>query len=281
MIATLLVLVAVQALVPPQGAASLAQAALEKQKGRSFWLQPDGVLLRYIDLVYETSVARAELDADGRVKKETSWKQDIVPVEGVHLFVLLEEDGAPVEPARQADQERKNQERFASLQRRSAAEKARDRAAFEQRRGERDRFWDEFARAFRFELVNERLYQDRPTIVVGFRPDPSYRPRGIIDTEYLPRVAGQLWIDRQDVEVVRLELEFIEDHRIVFGVVGSIRRGTAYSMDLAKVDNQWLPKRAVTDWRVRRLVAASRERFVVDFGRYRRFSVAARWMVGC
>jgi hypothetical protein len=52
-------------------------------------------------------------------------------------------------------------------------------------------------------------------------------------------------------------------------------------MDLAKVDNQWLPKRAVTDWRVRRLVAASRERFVVDFGRYRRFSVAARWMVGC
>jgi hypothetical protein len=118
-------------------------------------------------------------------------------------------------------------------------------------------------------------------MVVRFRPDSSYRPRGIIDTEYLPKIAGQLWIDRQEVEIVRLELEFIEDHGIGFGLLGSIQRGTAYSMDLAKVDHQWLPKRAVTDWRVRKFVAASRERVIVDFGRYRRFSVDARWTVTC
>lgn len=279
-IATLLVLVAGQVLVPAQSAVDLARAALEKQKGGPFWLQPNSVLLRYVGLVYEASATRTELDADGRITKQTSWKQDVVPVEGVPFVVLLEEHGAPVEPARQADMERSNQERFTNLQRQSAAEKARDRAAFEQRRAERDRFWDEFARAFRFELVNERRHHDRPTVVVGFRPDPSYRPRGIIDTEYLPKIAGQLCIDQQEVELVHLELEFIKDHRIGFGVVGSIRRGTRYSMELAKqVDNQWLPRRAATDWHVRKLVAASRERLVVNYGRYRSFSVDASWIV--
>lgn len=102
--------------VPAQSAADLARAALEKQKGRSFWLQPNGVLLRHIGLVYETSATRTEL----------------------------------------------------------------------------------------------------------------------------PKIAGQLCLDRQEVELVHLELEFIKDHRIGFGVVGSIRRGTTYSMELAKqVDNQW------------------------------------------
>ena len=278
-IATLLVLVSGQAPVAAQSAVDLARAALEKQKGRPFWLQPNGVLLRYIGLVYETSATRTELDADGRIKKQTSWRQDVVPVEGVSFVVLLAEHGVPVEPARQADLERRNQERFAHLQRRPAAEKARDRAAFERRRAERDRFWDEFARAFRFELVNEPRHHDRPAIVVGFRPDPSYRPRGIIDTEYLPKIAGRLCIDQQDVELVHLELEFIKDYRIGFGVVGSIRRGTKYSMELAKQgDDQWLPKRAATDWHVRKLVAASRERLVVDYGRYRRFSVDAKWL---
>jgi hypothetical protein len=35
----------------------------------------------------------------------------------------------------------------------------------------------------------------------------------------------------------------------------------------------------VTYWHVRKLVVASRERFVVDFRNYRRFTVDAKWMV--
>jgi hypothetical protein len=135
-------------------------------------------------------------------------------------------------------------------------------------------------RAFDFEVLRQTRRQDRPTIVVGFRPGRSYRPHGIIDTEYLPKISGQLWIDQQEVELVRLEFEFIKDHRIGFGIVGNIRRGTAYSMELAKqIDGLWLPQRAETTWRIRKLVAGSHERFVVNFANYRRFAVDSRWMV--
>jgi hypothetical protein len=236
--------------------------------------------LRYIESVYETFVTKTSLDSDGRVKERASWKQDIVPVDGVPFFVLLEENGAPIDPAREADQQRRNQQRFMDLQRRSAHQKAEDREAFEKRREERNRFWDDFRRAFHFDVVSQSRHNDRTATIVRFRPDPSYRPHGVIDTEYLPNIAGQIWIDQQDVELARLEIEFIKDLRIGFGIVGSIRKGTTYSMELSKqIDGLWLPRRAETGWRIRKLVAGSHERFVVDLGNYRRFSVDATWMV--
>jgi hypothetical protein len=141
-------------------------------------------------------------------------------------------------------------------------------------------FWDEFSRAFRFALLERRDHNGRPTARVSFTPDPSYRPRGIIDTEYLPRIAGQLWIDEQETEIARLELRFERDHKIGLGTLGSINRGTAYSMELAKqVQGFWLPKRAETDWHVRKLVVSSHERFTVDFGNYRRFTVDSGFTV--
>ena len=75
-----------------------------------------------------------------------------IPIEDTLIYTPLEFCGQPVDAKTRESFER-NKETIARAKRRSEAEKAKIRAKEEKQRKERALFWDEFLKAFRFQVV--------------------------------------------------------------------------------------------------------------------------------
>jgi hypothetical protein len=171
------------------------------------------------------------------------------------------------------------EETLAKVKRRSEADKAKIRATEEKQRKERALFWEEFMKAFRFQFIEHRKLQERPTTMISFTPDPMYRPNEVVDTKYLPKVRGQIWIDDADEEIAHIELEFMNDVTAGFGLLGRVSAGTRYSMDLGKqIGDQWLPVKAETVIKMRQLlVMKTDQKYTYEYGNYRKFSTEVRF----
>jgi hypothetical protein len=253
------------------GIDTLVRTTIEKQKDRPMWFQLRSVGLADIPFVYQYKARKIKFDGDA-VKDDQSWREDVVIIDGV-AFPTIVETSFGLDPKLQRQKEAQNQKRFAALQRRSEAEKRKAQEARNKRRNERRQFWDEFLRAFRFNQLEHKTHNGRATTVIAFVPDPAYGPRAVVDTEYLRKIQGQIWIDDADREIARIEFEFIRDAGAGFGLAGKVYKGTRYYMELAKqIEDQWLPVRAETELRQRILFFKERETFKVEFGNYRKFT---------
>jgi hypothetical protein len=87
------------------------------------------------------------------------------------------------------------------------------------------------------------LLNGRSTIVVDYAGNPNAKTRNRLES-VIRDLAGTIWIDERDLAVVRLEGRFADSFKIGAGLVMSIRKGTAFSVQQIKVNNEvWLPSR--------------------------------------
>jgi hypothetical protein len=98
-----------------------------------------------------------------------------VPIEDTLLYTPLGFCGRTIDSKAGESSARKTKETLDAAKRRSESEKAKRRAEEEKKQKERALFWDEFQKAFRFQVVEHRMHNDRPTTVVTFNPDSTYR----------------------------------------------------------------------------------------------------------
>jgi hypothetical protein len=132
------------------------------------------------------------------------------------------------------------------------------------------KFWDEFRAAFRFGLDNRKNRGGRPTTIVEFTPNPAYESHTDIGERLFPRITGELWIDDQDQEIVRLSYVVTADVSDLFIVGGTIKKGSSYFMDLEKqTSGQWLPDRAETSFQQTMSSSAVAVKLTVEFSKYR------------
>jgi hypothetical protein len=278
-IALLSLLVATPALLPQSDdtAARLARTVLEKQKSRPFWFHLRSIGFGNVPYVFDVRTGTVKYDGDGKPKPKESGCSSrgvFIPIEGAMFYTPLESCGGPVDAKTRESFEERNKEKLDKVKRRSEAEKAKIRAEEEKERKERALFWDEFIKAFHFQIVDRRPVDARPTIMLSFTPDPQYRPGGAVDTKYLPKIHGQIWVDDGDNEISRFEMEFTNDVSSGFGVLGKVSAGTSYSMDLRKqIDDRWLPTRAETVIKMRSLlVMKTNEKYTAEYSNYRKFT---------
>jgi hypothetical protein len=82
--------------------------------------------------------------------------------------------------------------------------------------------------------------------------------------KYLKRLRGEAWVDEAAIQLVKVELEAIDDLTVGWGLLGRVRRGSRASYERQQVEDVWLPARA-------RLQAGGRTLLV------RPFSVETEW----
>jgi hypothetical protein len=259
-----------------EDATLLVKGALVKQKGRPFWFHLRSITFGYVPYVFNVEARVVKYDGHGNAKsdRDCSTTGVFVPVEETLLYTPIEFCGEPVAVRTREYWEHQREEKLSEAKRRSAAEKAKIQSEEERRRKERALFWDEFVKAFRFQILDHRIQNGQPTTVVAFNPIPNYRPGAAIDTKYLPKLRGQLWIDDSDNEIARLEMEFMDDVSMGFGMLGKVSAGSTYVMELAKqIDDSWLPAKAETVLRMRQLlVIKTNQKYTYRYSSYRKFS---------
>lgn len=198
------------------------------------------------EYTYTEKRTERKINDKGEVTEETVGLFEVYPVPGREsVRKLISENGVPLSAEKAAKEEKRVSEALekAERERVKAVEKRRkDTLGGNKRRSDRDDVGiaDFLSAAEMVSPRRERL-RDRDAIVFDFRPRAGYKPKTSVES-IITKLAGVVWIDPVDNQVMRLEARLIESYKMGGGLLASVRPGTAVVFEQKRMDDGvWLP----------------------------------------
>ena len=218
------------------------------------------------------------LDGSGRVKDQTISVFEVYPgLPGQDRYRrLIEERGRPVPAATLAKTDRKRQEEVEAYAKRITTSQARQKET-QQRDKERQEYRaaiDDLFRIYDIRLIRREALEGHDTIVATLMPKPGVKPQ-TDDGQMMRHFKARAWVSEADFELVRAEIEALDDLSIGWGLLARIHKGTIATYQRRKVNNEaWLPAQVTWTASARVLLLKQlRLRGVADYSGYRKFSV--------
>jgi hypothetical protein len=174
------------------------------------------------------------LDSLGKVKSENVDVTRMILVNGARFEQLMEHNGQ----LPSAKEQKKSDEDLNKLQHETSDE----RAARLRKDQENRSFLEEVLQAFDFQLVGEEIVGGRPAYVLEATPHPGYHTHGRYG-KMLSKVAGKLWVDKQDFGWIKVDGEVTQSFSMGL-FVARVQRGSHIILQQTCVgDAVWVPKR--------------------------------------
>jgi len=125
-------------------------------------------------------------------------------------------------------------------------------------KGEKSFLTPEVVARFDFKLVGKGLVNQREAYQITFAPkSPEPAVHRILD-RLMNRISGMVWIDAQEFEIARADLQLGSEVTLLGGVAGSLKK-LAYTMTRTRVaDGIWLNTFSSGDFEGRKLIDAMR-----------------------
>lgn len=154
---------------------------------------------------------------------------------------LIAINGEPLPPKPRRREEHKLQAAIAKRKSESTQERSQRIAQYEKDRNQDHVLMDQLTKAFNFELVGEPTLDGYDVYELEATPRSGYRPPNM-ETEVLPGMRGELWIDKKTFQWVKVEAEVIHTVSIA-GFLARVEPGTRFELEKMPVaDGIWLPK---------------------------------------
>ena len=218
------------------------------------------------------------LDGSGRVKSEDVKVFEVYPgLPGEDRYRrLIEEDGKPVPPSKLAgrDVERRKQVEEYARKMANAADRRKQEQQFEKERSRYGAAIDDLFRIYDIQMIRRETIDGHDTILATLTPKRSVEPQ-TKDGDIMRHFKARAWVSESDYELVRVEIEAIDDLSIGMGLLARIHKGTTATYQRRKVNNEvWLPAQVTWTAGARvLLVRRLRIRGISDFSGYRKFTV--------
>ena len=218
------------------------------------------------------------LDAVGRQTKESVKVFEVYPgLPGEDRYRrLIEENGMRVVPDELAKEDRERRQTVESYSRKIASESDRrkaDRELDKQRRKYAAAI-DDLFRIYDIRMVSREAIDGHDTIFATLTPKARVKP-ATDDGKIMRHFNARAWISESDYELVRVEIEAIDDLSFGLGLLARVHKGTVAAFERRKVNNEaWLP--AKVTWTASGRVLLLRRlrlRGVSEFSGYRKFTV--------
>jgi hypothetical protein len=243
-------------------------------------LQPDD--LRSRAYVYTYTQRRTKLDGELRAQSTSVRVAESYPGFGPgepRWERVIEEDGKPVSDAELRRKDLERQREAESYARRMQREDEKAKVVREQAKEQRelDEILDDAERVYEIRMIGRESVDGHGTIVLSLTPRPAARtqtrPGG-----WLRAFKGRVWIEESEHELVKLEVEAVDDISMAMGLLARLNKGTTLSFARRKVNGEeWLPSRADYRFSARILLLRRfRESVSIEFTNYRKFSVDTR-----
>jgi len=189
---------------------------------------------------------------------------------------LIEEDGKPVTQGQLVHQDRERQKEVESYARRITTTEGRQKET-RQREKERQRYGaavEDLFRIYDIRLLRRETIDGHNTIFATLTPKEGVKPR-TDDGDIMRHFKARAWISESDYELVRAEIEAIDDLSFGLGLMARVHKGTVATYQRRKVNNEiWLPEEVTWTASARVLVLRRlRLRGVSQFSGYRKFTV--------
>lgn len=183
-----------------------------------------------------------EKDVELKASKRTIRTYQDLMIDGSPCQKLIGEGGEPLSPE-QAKAEDEKLARETARRRRESPEARRKRIEQYLRERRQDHeLMQQMMAAFEFRLISEQTVDGRRCYVLAGTPRPDYRPINR-DTEVLRGMRGQLWVDTDQYQWVKVHAEMFRP--VAFGLfIAHVRPGTEFTLEEAPVGGGiWEPAR--------------------------------------
>jgi hypothetical protein len=112
-----------------------------------------------------------------------------------------------------------------------------------ERQEEQDVIDDVFA-VYEIRLIGREMLDGRPTLVTTLTPRKQARTKSDAG-KFLKKVRGKAWVNEADRQVVRTELEAVDDITFGFGLLARMQKGSTMMFRRTLVNGEiWLPAEA-------------------------------------
>jgi hypothetical protein len=166
----------------------------------------------------------------------------VMMILGSRYRELIQVNGQPLSPARQAEEEQKLQQATARRQRETPSQHAQRVAKYKKNREEEHVMLQQMAKAFDFHLVGEQTVNGHPSWVFDATPRRGYQPPNQ-RAKVLTGMRGRLWVAKDSYHWVRVEAKVVNP--VTFeGFLARVDPGTRFEMQNAPVNDSgktWEP----------------------------------------
>jgi len=209
-------------------------------------IHTDGLLLS--QYTYTQRTTEMELDSKNKPKKTEVKAFQVFPGSSEHVAYRrqIEKDGRPLTQDEAQKEEQALQKRIEEAQQRRAritpAERDRRRA---QRLRKEQQIIDDAFGVFDVRMTGREIVDGRPAIVLQFRPrvPATYKPT-TFEGKNMQHVAGKAWVDEQDHQIARVEIEVTDTISIGLGILARLQKGASILEERRKFNDEiWLPVR--------------------------------------
>ena len=225
------------------------------------------------------------LNADGRVTSEWVKVYEVYPaLPGEDRYRrLVEEDGRAISADRLAKQDadrRKTAEEYARKQA-IASERQKEARKLDKARAEYSDAVEDIFRIYDIRMVRREPIEGIETILATLTPNSGARPK-TADGKVMQHFKARAWISESDYELVRVEIEAIDNLSFGLGLLARVHKGTVATYQRRKVNGEtWLPLEVTWTASGRVLLLRRlRLRGVSQFSNYRRYSVDTSTTIG-
>jgi hypothetical protein len=219
-----------------------------------------------------------KVDASGKLKDEAVKVFEVFPgLPGESRYRrLIEENGKPLSADKLEKQDREHQ-KDVEAHVRSLTDVSKSQKANRELEAERRKYAaavDDLFRIYDIQMVRRETVEGHDTIFATLTPRAGARPQ-TDDGKIMRHFKARAWISESDYELVRAEIEAIDDLSFGLGLLARVHKGTVATYERRKVDGEtWLPKQVTWTASARvLLVRRLRLRGVAEFSNYRKFTV--------
>jgi hypothetical protein len=192
------------------------------------------------DYLFRSVVTEEASDSHGGVKKTETSEYDVFWLEGVPVRRMMKKNGKELS----AEEQKKENER---IDKEVAKAKEKRAKADEKGKATDPRGNDEVTVSRLLELgsfTNARWEQlhGRDVVAVDFAGDPKAKTKNRFE-DVIRDMVGTAWMDEQDKVLVKAQGHFVNNFKIGGGMVVNIQKGTSFSMEQRKINDEvWLPE---------------------------------------
>jgi len=228
------------------------------------------------DYAFVERVERHKLDGNGREKAVETNTYEIINLYGEPVARHIAKNDKPLD-AKEAKKEEERINKLAEKRKNESPEDKKKRLEKEEKQRQENRAFDkELGEAYNVTLVGEEDVNGRPAWIIAGEPKTGYQPK-LRAAKMLPKMHGKVWIDKQDVQFVKGDVEVL-DTISYFGLVARVHKGTRVTFEQTRVNDEvWLPVAAAAhlDARVM-LFKGFNENINVAYRDYKKFRTDSR-----
>jgi len=227
------------------------------------------------------TVTDQDLNKNAIVTETETRTYDVTPVFGTFVDRLIRINGTDLSESKQKKVDKKVKkevEKILKEHQKKKAEEAKGKRKDSRKGGELT--IADFLRVSKVSSMRRETFRSQKMIVFDFEPRQGYKPRNR-NEDIVNKLAGVMWIDEEEKQVVRLEARLTDKFKIGMGLLASVSPSSAFIFEQDRIANEvWLPSyEEINVYAKALLFIKINKRITTTYGKYDKLKVESTYQL--